>query len=334
MSIKVALIGTGIMGMDHARLFAEDLPNVELHTICDVDAARAKMVADQFGAKNVLTNPEAAATSSDVDAVVIASPDQFHAPLTKAAIQAGKYVLCEKPLSPSSAECIEVMELESKIGKQMSQIGFMRRFDPSYAEMKALLLQGKIGQALMFHNFHRNVCVPSNDFTPDMSISNSAPHEYDIARFMLDEEIVAVSVYQPKTQQPVKPVFMVLESASGVLINVEINNVAAYGYDVRAELVGEKGSLFLQPTNVLTEQHLDLGATKAYAADWRPRFAEAYRLQNKAWINSILTGKPSEIASNAWDGYCATRVAETGVAALKSGSRQVVELIDKPALYS
>lgn len=333
MSIRVALIGTGIMGMDHARLFAEDLRDVELHTICDVMIDRAKQVADQFGAKAVLTDPEKAATSPDVDAVVIASPDQYHAPLTKAAIQAGKFVLCEKPLSPSSTECLEVMDIEQKIGKRLSQIGFMRRFDPSYAEMKSLLLQGKIGQVAMFHNYHRNVSVPSNDFTPEMSISNSAPHEYDIARFMLDEEIIAVSVFQPKTTKPVKPVFMVLESESGVLINIEINNVAAYGYDVRAELVGEKGSLFLQPTNVLTEVHTDLSASKAYSADWRSRFAEAYRLQNKAWINSILTDTPSPIASSAWDGYCAARVAETGVTALKSGSRQVIELIEKPELY-
>jgi len=101
--VKIALISTVIMGMDHVRLFAKEIPNVELHTICDVAEDRAKQVADQFGAKAVLTSPEQAVTSLDVDAVVIASPDQFHSPLTKAAIQAGKYVLCEKPFSREAA---------------------------------------------------------------------------------------------------------------------------------------------------------------------------------------------------------------------------------------
>ncbi|MGB0663445.1 MAG: Gfo/Idh/MocA family oxidoreductase [Pontibacterium sp.] len=334
MTIRVALIGTGIMGMDHARLFAQDLPNVELHTICDVDEARAKAVAKELGVKHVSSSPEEAATSDEIDAVVIASPDHTHAPLSIAAIRAGKYVLCEKPLSTSSEECIEVMQLEEKLGKQMVQVGFMRRFDPSYTEMKAALTNGTLGEAIMLHCYHRNVQAPAN-FTGQMAISNSAPHEFDAARFLLDEEVSEISVFQPKSVDTSKtgaPVFMVLETSSGRLVNVEINNNAAYGYDVRAELVGAKGSVFLRsPVN--SELHTALSASTAYAPDWRPRFAEAYRLQNKAWINSILTGVPSDIGSNAWDSYCASCIAEAGVKALATGSRVAVELIQKPSLY-
>jgi len=335
MSVRIALIGTGIMGMDHARIFAEELPHVALTTICDVSEARARQVADQFGARNVMTDAVAAATSADVDAVVIASPDDTHAPLTLAALRAGKHVLCEKPLSQSSQECLEVLALEQQIGKQRVQVGFMRRFDPSYTEMKAALTSGQLGAAIMFHCFHRNVTAPAN-FTGQMAISNSAPHEFDAARFMLGEEIAAISVFQPKAvdaTQTGAPVFMVMETTGGQLVNVEINNNAGYGYDVRGELVTERGSVFLRGP-VHTETHADLQARATYAPDWRPRFAEAYRLQNKAWINAIRTGKPSTVASNAWDAYCATRIAETGVKALATGQRQAVELVAKPALYA
>lgn len=334
MSIRVALVGTGIMGMDHARLFSQELPNVELHTICDASEARAKMVAEKFGAKHALTDPMQAVTSTEVDAVVIASPDDTHTPLTLAAIEAGKYVLCEKPLAPTSLECLKVIDREIKFGKQRVQLGFMRRFDPSYTAMKSALMQGKIGQAIMFHCFHRNVEAPAN-FTGQMAISNSAPHEFDAARFMLDDEIASISVFQPRLVNAGKvgaPVFMVLETEAGRLANVEINNNAAYGYDVRAELVGEKGCVALRAP-VLTELHANLQASEAYAPDWRPRFAEAYRLQNKAWINSILTDTPDDVASNAWDGYCATLIAEAGVKALDRGSKVVIERIEKPALY-
>lgn len=334
MTLKIAIIGTGIMGTDHARLFAEDLPHVELHTICDAFETRAQATADLLGVRNVMTDPLRAVTHPDIDAVVIASPDDTHAPLTIAAIEAGKHVLCEKPLSPSSQECLRVMEVEQRLGQRRVQVGFMRRFDPSYTEMKAALTSGTVGQAVMLHCFHRNVSAPAN-FTGQMAISNSAPHEFDAARFILDEDIATISVFQPKSVDTTRtgaPVFMVLETASGRLVNVEINNNAHYGYDVRAELVGERGSVFLRAP-VHSETHTQLSAKLAYAPDWRPRFAEAYRLQNKAWIQSILSGKPSPIGSSAWDGYCATRVAETGVQALASGQRERIALIDKPALY-
>jgi myo-inositol 2-dehydrogenase / D-chiro-inositol 1-dehydrogenase len=335
MTIRIALIGTGVMGMDHARLFAEELPGVELHTVCDMSAERAGQVAERFGIRQVLTDAVQAATHPDVDAVVIASPDDTHAPLTLAALQAGKHVLCEKPLSPSSEECRQVMDLESRLGQQRVQIGFMRRFDPSYTDMKATLQRDAVGRAIMFHCFHRNVTAPAN-FTGQMAISNSAPHEFDAARFMLDDEMAAISVFQPRAVDAGKtgaPVFMVLESRGGRLVNVEINNNAGYGYDVRAELVGERGSVFLRAP-VHSELHADLRASERYAPDWRPRFAEAYRLQNLAWLRSIVSGRPSPIASNAWDAYCATRIAETGVQALASGTRQTIDLIDKPALYA
>jgi myo-inositol 2-dehydrogenase/D-chiro-inositol 1-dehydrogenase len=224
MSIRIAIVGTGIMGMDHARLFSEELANVELVTICDVSETRARAVAEQFGARHVLADPMKAVTGSEIDAVVIASPDETHTPLTLAAIEAGKYVLCEKPLAPTSEECLKVLDQEVKMGRQWVQLGFMRRFDPSYTAMKSALGQGKIGQAIMFHCFHRNVEAPAN-FTGQMAISNSAPHEFDAARFMLDEEIARISVFQPQrvdTSKVGAPVFMVLETSSGRLVNVEI----------------------------------------------------------------------------------------------------------------
>jgi myo-inositol 2-dehydrogenase/D-chiro-inositol 1-dehydrogenase len=111
-----------------------------------------------------------------------------------------------------------------------------------------------------------------------------------------------------------------------------INNHAASGSDVRADLVGDKGSVSLRAPALLALP-ANLQASEAYASDWRPRFAEAYRLQNKAWINSILTDTPNDVASNAWDGYCATLIAEAGVKALDRGAKVAIERIKKPALY-
>ncbi len=335
MTIKVAIIGAGIMGADHARIIAFDLPGTVLQVVCDASAARARAIAEETGALHVTSDPIATILRSDVDAVLIASPDDTHADLTVAAVQAGKPVLCEKPLAPNSADCLRVIDAEVRSGRHLIQIGFMRRFDPSYTEMKAALAAGRIGPALMFHCFHRNVSAPAN-FTGQMAISNSAPHEFDAARFVLDSDYAAITVFRPKLVDQTKvgaPVMMVLETVTGQLVNVEINNNAAYGYDVRGELVGESGSVFLRaPVN--SEIHTALTRQESYPADWRPRFAEAYRLQNRAWLKAIQTGIPSPIAANAWDGYCATLVAEAGVASLAAGHRIAVKPAAKPAFYA
>ena len=214
------------MGADHAKIVAEDLPSATLQVICDMDADRAKIIADTYGACEAATNPEEVIARSDVDAV--ASSDFTHAPLSKACIAAGKRVLCEKPLSQSSDECLEVMSEEEAAGSRHVMLGFMRRYDQSYVEMSAALNEGVLGRALMMHNFHRNVETPAADFTGAMSITNSAPHEFDVVRHVLGTEYTRITAHQPKRSDArVAPVVMVLETTDGQLVTIEINNNAA-----------------------------------------------------------------------------------------------------------
>lgn len=156
MSIRIAVIGAGVMGTDHARIVAGELPGATLQVVCDAKVERAQAVAEECGGLDVASDPMATVTRSDVDAVLIASPDETHVPLTIAAIEADKPVLCEKPLAPTAADCLKVIEAEVRIGRRMIQTGFMRRFDPSYLAMRAALADGTLGAAIMMHNFHRN----------------------------------------------------------------------------------------------------------------------------------------------------------------------------------
>lgn len=334
MSVRLAIIGAGLMGADHAKIFADDLPGSQLQVICDMDQARAKAVADATGARDVSNNPEAVIARDDVDAVVVASPDFTHAPLSMVCIKAGKPVLCEKPLSQSSVECLQVMDEEMARGLRFVQLGFMRRYDQSYVEMKQALEQGQLGRALMMHNFHRNVETPAADFTGAMAITNSAPHEFDVVRHVLGCEYAAISAYQPqRSDARVAPVVMVLETQEGQLITIEVNNNAAYGYDVRAELVGEAGSIAINPVSY-TRTDAKLANATAYEADWRGRYAEAYRRQNRAFLRFVKTGNFPEGGSSCWDGYCSSVVAEAGVRALNEGCKVPVEMIAKPEFYA
>lgn len=334
MSLRIAVIGAGLMGADHAKIVAEDLPGTTLQVICDMDADRARSVADATGAQDVANDPEAVIARADVDAVIVASPDFTHAPLSKACIAAGKPVLCEKPLSQSSAECIEVMEAEMAAGRKFVQLGFMRRYDQSYVEMRQAALNGTLGRPLMMHNFHRNVETPSADFTGAMAITNSAPHEFDVVRLVLGTEYRSIAAYQPKRSDAVvAPVVMVLETADDQIVTIEINNNAAYGYDVRAELVGELGGMAMNNV-AYTRTDMKLANATRYDADWRGRYHEAYVRQNRAFVGFALGGAFPEIGSDCWDGYCASAVAEAGVRALASGQKQAVEMIAKPEFYA
>lgn len=334
MTARLAVIGAGIMGADHARIVAEDLPGACLQLVCDTDAARARQVADAHGAADIATDPEAAVARGDVDAVIVASPDFTHAPLTMACIRAGKRVLCEKPLSQSTSECREVMAEEQASGARHVMLGFMRRYDRSYSEMKAAIADGSLGRPLMMHNFHRNVETPNSDFTGAMAITNSAPHEFDAVRHVLETECTAISAWQPRrSDDRVAPVVMVLKTADGGLATVEVNNNAAYGYDVRAELVGESGSIATTPL-VHTRTDAALSSATSYDSDWRGRYADAYRRQNRAFLNFVRTGEFPAIAADCWDGYAAALVAETGVRALQSGRRESIDMIQKPEFYT
>ena len=331
---SVAVIGAGIMGADHARIISSEVPGALLQCICDADETKARAAADATGARNVSTDPLATIGDKNVDAVLIASPDQTHAELTLASLHARKPVLCEKPLSQDVAECLRVLQAENALGRRLVQVGYMRRFDPPYVEMKGRSAHGAIGAIgapIMMHNFHRNVSVPSW-FTGPMAITNSAPHEFDIARFVLGTEYSTVSAFQPRSApgHGVGPVFMVLKTDKGQLVNIEVNNNAAYGYDVRCELVCERGSISLRaPAH--TETNLDLGSTTHYARDWRPRFADAYRLQDHAWLRSIESGVPA--GASAWDGYVASLTAHRAVEALQSGREVEIRYAEPLALY-
>ena len=333
MTVRVGVVGAGIMGADHVRILATLVPGAPLTWVCDANMERARSVAQAYGVPNATSNPRDVISDAGTDAILIASPDDTHAPLTLECLKRGKHVLCEKPLSQKSNECIDVVSAEARLGKRLVQIGFMRRFDPGYVEMKSILDSGSIGAVVMMHNFHRNVSAPSN-FTGPMAVTSSAPHDFDVARFMLKTEFSSIMVYQPKpngVRAAAMPIMIVVKTAAGQIVSVDVNNDAQYGYDVRAELVGDDGSIWLK-SPAATELNVKLASKGGYPADWRPRFADAYRLQNISWIASIQSGHPC--GATSWDGLAASLAAECGVESLVSGREVEIKLPEKPRLYA
>jgi myo-inositol 2-dehydrogenase / D-chiro-inositol 1-dehydrogenase len=332
MSLGIGIIGAGVMGADHARILAGNVPGAHVAALSDIDLARVEKLGAEVGARRLLTDAFAVVADPGVDAVLIASPDATHAALVHACLDAGKPVLCEKPLAVTSAECLGVVAKEAALGKQLVQVGFMRRFDPAYGEMKAALDGGTLGDALLLHCVHRNA-APAYDFAPFMAIANSAVHEIDIARWLLGAEFASVTVFRPvaRVRRIADPLLVVLETSGGPLVEIEVFINAGYGYDVRGELVCERGTVTLAAP-VATELRHAGTQSFAFARDWRPRFAAAYRLELQSWVRGLAGA--AYAGASAWDGYVATEVAAAGVRALESGATQPIVLAERPAFYS
>ena len=172
--------------------------------------------------------------------MIVASPVPTHEPYTLACIEAGKPVLCEKPLAGSPEAALRIAEADHA---RLVTVGFMRRYDPAYVELKRELDAGAIGAPLLVHCAHRNPSV-HEFFDSAMIITDSAVHEVDVVRWLLGEEIARVTVHAPPPSPSGglrDPLLLVLETASGRVVDVEAFVFAGYGYDIRCEVVGEAG---------------------------------------------------------------------------------------------
>ncbi|MGH3366805.1 MAG: Gfo/Idh/MocA family protein [Nocardioidaceae bacterium] len=328
--VGIGLIGAGAMGADHARTLSTRVPGNRLVAVYDAVRPRATEVAAGYGAA-VADSAKAVIEDVNVHGVVIAAPDSTHEELVLAALEAGKYVLCEKPLADGVPASRRIIDAEMALGRRLLQVGFMRRFDPGYLGMKEALTGGEIGDPLLLHCRHRNAEAP-NLLTSEMIIRNSMVHELDTVRWLLGEEIVAVTVRSPRPVSDPRrdPQLAWLEMYGGAIAEVEVFVTCGYGYEVGCELVGSSGAVSLvtsPPVRTVREGRDSL----AVPADFRRRFAEAYRVELAGWVASVAAG--SAVGPDAWDGHAANIAGQACVESLHSGERVPVEMAARPGLY-
>ncbi|MES2666869.1 MAG: Gfo/Idh/MocA family oxidoreductase [Pseudomonadota bacterium] len=324
MTLAVGVIGTGVMGAEHARLLRDVTSGAHLAAVCDADAGRAAQAA-AGGA--VFTEGLDLIASDKVQAVIIASPDATHAPYALACLRAGKPVLCEKPIAATAAEGLAIVQAEVAFGRRLVTVGFMRRFDPAYVDMHQTRSAGRIGAPVLLHNIHRNAAAP-DWFTGAMAVTNSLVHEIDISRWLLGSEMTTAQV----TSAPGgDPMLVTMQTDKGEIVSTEVFMNATYGYHVHAQLVGRLGTVEMAaPTRTLT----NLAASQSYAfpPNWVPRFAEGYRLQMQAWVDAIAKG--THVGASAWDGYVTTAIAEQIVEGMATGNRIALRIPSRPPLYA
>ncbi len=315
------------MGSHHARNLRSFIPGAKLVAVADVNPERARSVAAALEVDNY-DSAEALVARPDLAAVVIASPPKFHLPAIKLAATTGKHIFCEKPLALSVEDADAALEAVRKAGTFL-QVGHMRRYDPSYMEARRRIDAGEIGRVVIFKSIGRD--QESSPATAAQTPINgtlfhdSSSHDFDLARWLTGDEVVEVHAFTAALAMPEMRQFAAFDSgvvnlrfAGGAIGNVESFMHAQYGYDVRTEVVGTKGTLqigYLQQTPIVSLTRA--GSSHDAVTHWLARFAEAYRLEMTDFLQSLREGRPPRVTGH--DGRQSVAVAVAAVRSQQEG---------------
>ena len=332
--IQIGVIGTGGMGTRHVQNLTHKVTSAQVVAVMDVDGRKMQAVAAACGATHTFADGNELINHPDVEAVLIAAPDRFHAQLTRTCITAGKPVLCEKPLATNASQAYQVIEAEVAGGQRLVQVGFMREYDPAHVKVKQIIASGDLGKALAFRGSHSNPTIEPLRPIEDV-ITNSVIHDIHSARWMMDEEIESVYTnYVPST--PERPdtarlVLVQLRYRNGSVGQIHFNSEAGYGYEVDVEMTGETGSVHTNSLDSALVSHKNQRA-QWVEEDHLQRFENAFIIEAREWVRALQQGAPS--GPSAWDGYVSILVADACIESAKSGRPVAVQVPDPPDIYT
>jgi predicted dehydrogenase len=306
------------MGKRHAENIRRLVPDARLVAVADVAVARAQQAAAELEIEHSFGRLEDMLEHKDIDCVLIATPDKFHAQAVRTAAAARKDILCEKPLATNLSDARDALEAVTNAGVRL-QIGFMRRYDSAYATAMRRIEAGEIGEPVIFKSLGRDKDAPPisayQSNVNGMLFYNNTIHDFDLARWLMQDEVIEVQAYttvaiRPEVAQYGDVVASVvnLKYGRGAIGNVESYVQATYGYDVRTEVVGSKGSIFVgsiqqMPAVFLTSN----GAIQTLADHFLTRFADAYVAEVRDFVQNILHDRPPRVSGE--DGLRALEIA-------------------------
>ncbi len=325
--INVVVVGAGRMGSVHARLIAREVPEACLVAIADVDGAAAVRLADELGVA-ASPDPAEAIAAPGVDAVVVAASSSRHVEVVSLAAAAGRDVLCEKPLALTLEGHDEGIAAAHRAGVRL-QVGFMRRWDDDYVRARDAIATGDLGRPTLFRSLQFDADpIPPSFRDPAVSggiFVDMGIHEFDLARWLMGAEVVRVHAFGSAVLDEalgrlgdVDNAVVNLLFADGAVGSVELSRNAAYGEDVRTEVVGSAGSAFVGglPTTRFT-----LGRPGELAAAASPtsvpRFRDALVAQARAFVRAIVEDRP--VSPDGLDSRAALAIAVAARRSLETG---------------
>lgn len=329
--VRIGAIGLGRLGYSHAKNIAFRIPGAELTALCDMNEDKLNQVCDEWKVPYRYTDFEEMINNDDLDAVVITSPSHLHTKQIALALDKGLHVFSEKPLGTSVEECKIAEEAVEAHPNKVFMLGFMRRYDPSYAYAKKMVDSGEIGRPILFRGYSQDPesCIDgaiayaghSGGQFIDMGV-----HDIDLARWFIGSE--------PKTIFAIggcyaHPEFGQFKDGDNVSALMHFNNeamafifagrTAPHGYNVETEIIGTKGILRIAsvPAKNMVEILDNHGVRKECSKDFLERFDQAYVEEINEFIECILKDRKPEVT--VYDGTKTTQIAYKCKEAFESG---------------
>lgn len=321
--LRLGLIGAGRIGHVHAATITRRLTHATLVAVADVNAAAAHDCAAQHRIPKVCDDPHELLSDPTVDAVLICSSTDTHAPLIEAAARAGKHVFCEKPIALNLADVDRALQAVARAGVKL-QIGFNRRFDANFRRVRQAIESGEIGEPHIIHVISRDPAPPPIEYIRvsgglflDMAI-----HDFDMVRYLTASEIEEVYVCAGVRVDPhigeagdVDTAVTTMRLTNGMFGTIDNSRRAAYGYDQRVEVFGSGGAintLNTYPNNAI------LSTATAIRRDlphhfFMQRYTESYQNEIEEFVRAIVEDKAVPVSGT--DGR---QAIVAGLAARKS----------------
>lgn len=336
--IGICLIGSGRAGMIHAMNYKSRIPNAKMVAVCDPVEEAAKVACEKLEITTYYLDYKDALADPKVDAIVVASPTKYHKEIVVAAANAGKHVLCEKPMAMNVVECDEMIEATER-NKVKLQVAFMRRFDEGFMEAKEIIKSGEIGDVVLVKSLTRGPSIPK-PWMYDISKSNGPlaevnSHDIDTMRWLAGAEFktiygVAGNYRAPQVKEEYPDyydnVIMAIEFDNGVQGMMDGATSVRYGYDARAEVLGTEGCIFIGGTdaNNTVSCSLKNGKKRKVMNSWMTLFKDAYQAEDLAFIECVLNDTAPKVTG--YDGKMAVAIVEAGMHSIRT--KEVVQLED------
>lgn len=317
--LRVGVIGVGAMGSIHSEHLATRIPHARLEAIADIDASIAKAVAAQLGVDKVYGEASQLIADPEIDAVAICTLRPLHPTLIAAAATADKHVFCEKPLASTVEECDAAIATIAKADLKL-QIGFHRRFDPHFAQVRETIAAGGVGEPSIMHMISRDPNPAAGNASRSLAdlFLETTIHDLDMARHLAGSEIAEVyAVGVPGTDAgSLEGTIVTLRMTNGVAATIDNHLHSAYGYDQRVEVFGSAGSVSIANQTA----HRATIADRRGVHDALPlhffaeRYGEAYLAEMAAFVHSVIDD--SEPMVTGADGRAAVIAALAAIESL------------------
>ena len=326
--LGVGVLGIGTMGKQHAYNLRHRIPEAHLVAVADADLNRAKQVAAELEIDHFYDSVEALAERNDVQAIVIVTPSKFHGAAMKVCAHAGKDVFCEKPFTLTVEEADEVLDLTQKADVRV-QVGHVRRYDPPNVRAKQRIEAGEIGDPVIFKSLARDPAPPPVAYMASgvngMFFQDSTVHEFDLGRWLMNDEISEIHAYGavlvfPEIAQfnDIDTALLNMKFSRGTLGAVENYMQSGYGYDIRTEIVGSKGTIITGYLQQTAEVVLTAAGARTDVVDhFLVRFADGYLHQMRDFVQTILADRSPKV--DAFDGRQSVAVAAAAERSYREG---------------